>query len=149
VGDKYKGGSILAFLRVGFLDSAEKLLSVNTNNFCSTTYMVFGGLLPAQIFECLKILQKMTFFSVFRKKKIKFFLMTAQNFFRFITHIQSKKSHLAEYDIVGMFAENLVEVGYVWWVDSGKIFFFRIHQKKYSTLKLLIVSTNNFFSTSF
>jgi hypothetical protein len=45
----HKGGSILVFLRVGFLDSAEKLPYVNTNNFCSTTYMVFGGLLLAQM----------------------------------------------------------------------------------------------------
>jgi hypothetical protein len=49
-----------------------------------------------------------------------------------MTHIQSKKRQLSKYDIVGMFAENLVEVGYVWWVDSG-IYFFRIHQKKHST----------------
>jgi hypothetical protein len=40
-----------------------------------------------------------------------------------MTHIETIKIQLAEYDIVGMFAENLVEVGYVWWVDSGKIFF--------------------------
>jgi hypothetical protein len=46
-----------------------------------------------------------------------------------MTHIQTKKNQLAEYEIVGMLAENLVEVGYVWWVDSGKIYFFRIHQK--------------------
>jgi hypothetical protein len=39
-----------------------------------------------------------------------------------MTHIQTKNIQLAEYDFVGMFAENLVEVGYVWWVDSG--FFF-------------------------
>jgi hypothetical protein len=45
-----------------------------------------------------------------------------------MTHIQTKKNQLAEYDIVGMFAENLVEVGYIWWVNSG-FFFFRIHQK--------------------
>jgi hypothetical protein len=30
-----------------------------------------------------------------------------------MTHIQTKKNQLAQYDIVGMFAENLVEVGYV------------------------------------
>jgi hypothetical protein len=41
-----------------------------------------------------------------------------------MTHIQTKKSQLAEYDIVGMFVEILVEVGHFWWVDSGKIFFF-------------------------
>jgi hypothetical protein len=64
-------------------------------------------------------------FWVFRKKKHFFFLITAQIFcfFWFMTHIQSKKSQLAEYDIVGIFAENLVEVGYVWWVDSGFFFF--------------------------
>jgi hypothetical protein len=28
-------------------------------------------------------------------------------------HVQTKNNQLAEYDIVGMFAENLVEVGYV------------------------------------
>jgi hypothetical protein len=44
-------------------------------------------------------------------------------------HIQIKRIQLAEYDIVAIFAENLVEVGYVWWVDSGKKLFFRIHQK--------------------
>jgi hypothetical protein len=41
-----------------------------------------------------------------------------------MTHIQTKKIQLAEYDIVEMFAENLVEVGYVWWVDSGNIYIF-------------------------
>jgi hypothetical protein len=46
-----------------------------------------------------------------------------------MTHIQTKKTQLAEYDIVGIFAENLVEVGYVWWVDSGKIFFFEFIKK--------------------
>jgi hypothetical protein len=61
-----------------------------------------------------------------------------------MTHIQNKKSQLSEYDIVGMFAENLVEVGYVWWVESGKINMF-----SNSSGKLLIVSTNNFCSTSF
>jgi hypothetical protein len=43
-----------------------------------------------------------------------------------MTHIQTKKIQLAEYDIVGKFAENLVEV-----MSGGSIqdFFFRIHQK--------------------
>jgi hypothetical protein len=31
-----------------------------------------------------------------------------------MTHIRSKKSQLAKDDIVEIFAENLVEVGYVW-----------------------------------
>jgi hypothetical protein len=51
-----------------------------------------------------------------------------------MTHIQTKKIQLADYDIVGIFAEKLVEVGFVWWVDSG--FFFRIHQKKKFNLKV-------------
>jgi hypothetical protein len=36
-----------------------------------------------------------------------------------MAHIQTKNIQLAEYDIVGMFAENLVEVGCLV-VDSGK-----------------------------
>jgi hypothetical protein len=59
-------------------------------------------------------------------------------------HIQTIKIQFALYDIAGMFAENLVEVGFVWWVDSGKLYFFSNSSKKYATLKLLIVSTNNF-----
>jgi hypothetical protein len=48
-----------------------------------------------------------------------------------MTHIQSKKSQLAEYDIVGIFAENLVEVA----LSGGSIqdFFFSKSSKKNST----------------
>jgi hypothetical protein len=66
-----------------------------------------------------------------------------------IFYMWKVKNQLAEYDIVGMFAENLVEVGYVWWFDSGKLIFFSNSSKKYSTLKLLIVSINNFCSARF
>jgi hypothetical protein len=53
-----------------------------------------------------------------------------------MTCIQSKKNQLAEYDIVGMLAENLVEVGYVWCVDSG---FFNI----FTSCRTKVVSRNN------
>jgi hypothetical protein len=73
-------------------------------------------------------------------------------FFRFMTHIQTKKNLLVEYDIVGMFAGNLAEVGYVWWVDSGFFFFFRIHQKnlqpKSSSLFLLTTFVLRVFEIS-
>jgi hypothetical protein len=76
--------------------------------------MIFGGLV-------LEFIKKLAF-SRFFLPKIQIFQVHALNlyFFRFPTHIQSKKSQLAEYDIVEMFTQNLVEVGCVWWVESGK-----------------------------
>jgi hypothetical protein len=63
----------------------------------------------------------------FYAKKIKIFVFSGSWL------IFKPKKQLAEYDIVGMFAENLVEVGYVWWVNSGKILFFSNSSKKSST----------------
>jgi hypothetical protein len=52
-----------------------------------------------------------------------------------MTHIQTKKNQLAKYDIVGMFAENLVEVDYV---DVGRfrILLFFEFTKKIFNLKV-------------
>jgi hypothetical protein len=71
--------------------------------------MVFGsGANGLNVFENSS---KNYLFSVFCRKN-QFFLIIAQKFcfFRFMTHIQAKKIQLAEYDNVGMFSENLVEV---------------------------------------
>jgi hypothetical protein len=78
----------------------------------------------------LKCIKKLPFFGFFAKK-INFFPITGQFFLFFPVHdyIQSKKSQLAKYDIFEMFAENLIEVVYVWWVDSGFFFFFEIIKK--------------------
>jgi hypothetical protein len=75
-----------------------------------------------------KFIKKWSFFGFSQKNQL--FLITAQFFcfFRFIAHIQTKKISTCRIVIAGMFAENLVEVGFVWWIDSG-IIFFRIHQK--------------------
>jgi hypothetical protein len=130
------------------LDSAKKVPESIRTTFVLQLIWFSEVFFRRKWLECLKIHQKITFFRFFAKI-INFFLITAQFFFRFMTHIPIKKNHFAEYDIVGMVAENFVEVGYVWWVDSGKILFFSNSSKKYSTLKLPIVSTNNFCSTSF
>jgi hypothetical protein len=47
-----------------------------------------------------------------------------------MTHIQLKKNQLAECDMVGMFAENMVEVGYVW--ESIQDFFFEFIKKLFN-----------------
>jgi hypothetical protein len=58
------------------------------------------------------------FFGFLQKKNQCFSIICF--FFVFSSFRYSKqKSQLAEYDIVGMFAENLVEGGFVWWVESG------------------------------
>jgi hypothetical protein len=95
---------------------------MNTN-FRPTTYMVFGGLALTPELKWLKIHQKIGYFSVFPHKN-KFFQVNSLNinFFRFTTHIQTKKSQLAEYDNVEMFTQNFVEVDNVWWVESGLFF---------------------------
>jgi hypothetical protein len=48
----------------------------------------------------------------------------------FSAHFQSKTNQLAENDIVGMFAENLVEVSYVWCAGPG-FYFHHIHSKNF------------------
>jgi hypothetical protein len=60
---------------------------------------------------------KLTFFLVFRKKNHFFSNDCSKKFPVHDSFSKQKKSQLAEYDIVGIFAENLVEIGYVWWVD--------------------------------
>jgi hypothetical protein len=58
-----------------------------------------------------------------------------------MTHIQSKKSQFSEYDIVGMFAENLIEVSYVWWVDSGFFFEFIKKNIQLQSCSMLLLTT--------
>jgi hypothetical protein len=59
----------------------------------------------------------MSFFRFFPQKS-----NVSKTALRFITRIQSKKNQLAEHDIVeSLSTQNLVEVGYAWWVESGRI----------------------------
>jgi hypothetical protein len=109
-------------LRIGFLDSAEKLIRPI---FVLRLIWFSEVFFRCKWLESLKIHQKITFFSVYSSKNT-FFSVNALNyqFFLFLTNIQTKKSQLAEYDIVGMLAENLVEVDYVWWVGYVQVDFF-------------------------
>jgi hypothetical protein len=70
-------------------------------------------------------------FSSYILPKIKFFRVYALHYyiFRFTAHIQSKTSQLAQYDIVEMFTQNLVEVGYGGPNQENKNYF-QLYQKK-------------------